>query len=109
MMRPCALSNACGVLLLVHARLRLLRRQRWPAVRVRGGRRGAPLVAEGARMRNCLATYAWEYARGSRVWTVHRHGVPVADMELAFGGRRHGVSRIEQLYGVANAEAPDEV
>lgn len=70
---------------------------------------GAPLVAEGARMKNCLATYAWEYVRGSRVWSVHRDGVPVAALELAFGGTRRGIPRLEQLQGIANAEAPDDV
>ena len=70
---------------------------------------GAPLVAEGARMKNCLATYAWDYVRGSGVWSIQRDGVPVADMELAFGGTRHGVQWPEQLYAASYDEAPDEV
>jgi hypothetical protein len=38
-------------------------------------------------MKNCLATYAWEYARGTR----------------------HGVQRLEQLHAASYDEAPDEV
>ena len=70
---------------------------------------GAPLVAEGVRMRNCLSSYAGSYLRGSRVWSVHRDGRTVADLELAFGGTERGVPRLVQLRAVSNTDAPDAI
>lgn len=70
---------------------------------------GKSLVQEGAQMRNCLATYASGYARGSRVWSIRRDKETVADIELSFAGTNHGVPRLVQLHARCNALAPDEV
>lgn len=70
---------------------------------------GLPLVAEGMRMRNCLGTYAAYCSRGSRIWSIRRDGVPVADMEISLSRTRRGVPRLEQLHAVGNSDASDAV
>lgn len=70
------------------------------------------IVAEAARMENCLATYGGRISSNqSRIWSVRRSGQPVATIEVGRTPyRRHDTFvGVLQMRGFRNAAVTDEV